>query len=120
MTDWRGLANALHAELGSWQAVAEWCQVNGRGPSKAAYWKVAHGRIHKPSRRLQKCLRFGRSKLPESHQSYVTGGYTQDTRKTVHIRPDDFAAGNLARKRSGLTWPELLHEWRVGAEEVEG
>jgi len=114
--DWQTEARRLHRGFGSWPKVARYAKANRRQFSPAYFWKIADGQAT-PNEEGQNCIDAGLAELRRREVKGFTSPRAKDTRKTVHIRPDDFAAGNLTRKRSGLTWPELLHEWRVCAEE---
>ena len=110
MTDAAALVRALYDKLGTWQAVTDACN-NGRAYSRTYYWRIARGTLPASARSAEAIISVARE------VTRVTRPRTRDTRKTVHLYPDDHVAGNLGRIRLGLTWPEMVHLWREKYEE---
>ena len=107
MTDAAALVMALRAGR-TWQRVADLCN-DGTGILHSAgyYQQVATGRIQSPNDATREAITQAASIF-----SSFSASRTQDTRKTVHLYPEDWEAGNLERLRLGLTWPEMVHLWR--------
>ena len=103
------LVAALYAHLGTWQLVADACNER-RDYSRTYYWRIARGTLHASAETAENIAR---------EVTLVTSPRLRDTRKTVHLYPDDHEAGNLERIRLGLTWPEMVHLWRVRYEKEE-
>jgi len=114
MTDAARLVAALRAGR-TWQQVADLCN-DGTGILHSAgyYQQVATGRIQEPNAATREAITQAASIF-----SSFSASRTQDTRKTVHLSPEDWEAGNLERLRLGLTWPEMVHLWREGYEKEE-
>jgi hypothetical protein len=111
VTDFAALVSALYRRLGTWQRVAEACNDGRLHHSRGYYQQIASGRIQQPS----EAARAGITSASESHERLLTCDVSKDTRKTVHISDACFTAGNLERKRLGLTWPEMVASWRKDA-----
>ena len=110
MTDAAALVRALYDKLGTWQAVTDACN-NGRAYSRTYYWRIANGTLPASAEIAESIIRVA------ARVTHVTKPRIRDTRKTVHMLPADFVAGNLERIRLGLTWPEMVHLWREKYEE---
>ena len=108
MTDWTAAVKALYDELGGWKEVANACNGADLTHSAGYYQQVATGRIKKPNAET----RLGIENAPEYQESLLKSRFSKDTRKTVHPFDADHAAGNLERIERGLTWPQMIHEWR--------
>jgi hypothetical protein len=107
VTDYAVAVRALYAALGTWQRVAD--EVNPylrTHYSRTYYWRIGRGTLV-PSDDTAMAIDIVAHRV-----THVTGHRTRDTRKTVHLYPECFAAGNTERERLGLTWPEMVAEWR--------
>jgi hypothetical protein len=106
VTDFAALVSALYRRLGTWARVATAC---GGTYSRTYYWRIARGTLPASPAIQEGILRA------TSEVTAVTSTETRDRRKTVHVYPECFTAGNLERKRLGLTWPEMVASWREDA-----
>jgi len=109
MTDYAVLVQALYDVLGGWQLVADACNGGKLAHSAGYYQQIATGRIKTPSTET----RAGIEGAPEFQQSLLKSRFSKDGRKTAHLHDEDHAAGNLERERTGATWPEMVHLWRL-------
>jgi len=115
MTDWRAATLALYAALGGWQQVANACVINGHAYSPGCYWNIAEGKTRRPTLAVRKAILAGLACTPACLSLAVNASLVQNGRSTVHIFYEDQAAGNLERIERGLTWPQVIHEWRQDA-----
>ena len=104
MTDYAALAKALHARLGTWQAVADACN-NGRAYSRTTYWRIAQGTLPASPAIAEAISRVA------AEVTHVTSPRTRDERKTVHCCCDTFKRLAAAKSARGdVTWDALLDE----------
>ena len=104
MTDYAALAKALHARLGTWQAVADACN-NGRAYSRTTYWRIAQGTLPASPAIAEAISRVA------AEVTHVTSPRTRDERKTVHCCCDTFERLAAAKSARGdVTWDALLDE----------
>jgi len=111
--NYSALVMALYADLGTWRAVSVACNGANLTHSAGYYQQVAIGRIKTPSAET----RAGIAAAPMFQQSLLKSHFSKDRRKTVHLSDNDHEAGNLERRRIGVTWPEMVHLWRLAYEE---
>jgi hypothetical protein len=104
VTDYAALAKALHARLGTWQAVADACN-NGRAYSRTTYWRIAQGTLPASPAIAEAISRVA------AEVTHVTSPRTRDERKTVHCCCDTFERLAAAKSARGdVTWDALLDE----------
>jgi len=112
MADWSALVKALYSARGGWKEVATACGANGHTYSPGCFWNIAHGKTRRPTPAVRKAILAGLASTPECVSLAVKASAVRDRRKTVHPDDEDHAAGNLERIQRGLTWPQMIHEWR--------
>lgn len=104
MTDYAALAKALHARLGTWQAVADACN-NGREYSRTTYWRIAQGTLPASPAVAEAIIRVASKVTP------VTKSRRGVTRKGLSVTPATFARLAAAKTARGdVTWDALLNE----------
>ena len=120
MTDAAALVAALYQHFHRWQDVADACNKGtGMHHGPGYYQGIGDGQTKRPHRAALSAIYREARKLPASITVALKQRRTQEARKTVHLFPDDWEAGNLERLRLGLTWPVMVHLWRAGYEKEE-
>jgi hypothetical protein len=103
VTDYAALAKALHARLGTWQAVADACN-NGRAYSRTTYWRIGNGTLP-ASPAIAKAISRVAAEV-----THVTSPRRRATRRGLSVTPETFERLAAVKSARGVTWDALLDE----------
>lgn len=98
---------ALYATLGKWRLVAKACNWRRMRHSPGYYQQISTGRIKNPPDNVIAGIAYA----PQLAEQILSASQRRDTRRTVHIYPEEQIAGNMERNELGLTWPDMLRLW---------